>query len=119
MAFIEYEREIVDSRRAFEACQALFPQEPRDKSFSINDVSWFGTDLVKETGFVAVVNQFDASLRSYVGEFIQIDYDARKVVYYVIGSADIETDFAVSRRGYLALAPLYRVPFTAVIRVTA
>ena len=119
MAFVEYEKEIVDSRRAFAECQALFPQERRDKTFDIRQVSWAGTDLIEETGFVAVVNQADSSLEKYIGEFIQVSYDARLIVYYVIGSRDIVTDFALTRRGYLALAPLYISDFTAVIRVTA
>lgn len=106
MADLVFEQEILDGRRAFPVTQGLFPATPRDRVPSVFSVSWAGSDLIGESSAFAVVDQNQAALGDLIGEFLRLDLDRRSVVVYVLGSRDLDSDVALTRRAFMALGLL-------------
>lgn len=101
------ETEIIDSRRAFAACQDIFPNTvTSDKPVALN-VGWVGTDQVDETGFIAVTSLDDTLATKLIGEFVLLQNGSRSIVVYTIGRRDLTVDYALSRRAFLELSGLY------------
>lgn len=120
------EPEIIQARRAFDAAQASITGVAKNpygaKTYSC---SWYGTSVDPERGSFAVVkesselygvqNDPDSGI---VGEFVEVEHNGRTVRVYVIGSAaNLDTDFALTRRAYLELEILPVTPIDVYISV--
>lgn len=118
---VQREPEINVSRRAFPVAQSLLSGGVVRIASPAAPVGWFGTTVFAETGSVAVVRA-GGPLEELVGEIVAVSYGGRSVYAYVaISTALLEedVDLSLSRRTFLALAPLYAERLVGVVAITA
>lgn len=101
------EPEITAGRRAYPKAQELLDSTLLRPAPDLRVCGWHGTSVHPEDGAFALVNADVAALEVYVGEVVRVRYGDRSCVAYVIGSRVLPWDVSLTRRGYMALAPLW------------
>jgi hypothetical protein len=110
---------VLDGRQAFTDAQAAFAFVGVSVPLGFFTVSWYGTAVSDERGSFGIVDP-ELGLADGVGEIVEVDYHGKTVRVYIIGSQDsLATDLAITRRSYLAVAPLAVEPITATIGVVS
>jgi hypothetical protein len=103
------EERVVWARRSQADAQALLSAGGAELSLPLYyDLAWFGSAALVDRGSFALVDP-DGVLGEYVGDDLRLtNEDGGSLVVYVVGSQDMGgVPIAVTRRSFLALAPLY------------
>lgn len=99
------EEEIAIGRRAFPETQRLLDGPVLQQAANLQTCGWHGTLTHPEDGAFALVSLDRTEWR---GETVRVTAGDRSVLVYVIGSRDLPVDISLTRRAFMALAPLYR-----------
>lgn len=116
MAIYDIDEEVLLGRRAFAVSQEAWTRAPVRRVPRFVTVGWYDTVVDAETGPFALVDR-SAELDDLVGEIIKVNREHLSVFVYVLGSADLETDFALTRRGFLEISVLANEELPCVLEV--
>ena len=100
------EPEILAARQGYLDAQAdlmggVFSRDPG----TTYTCGWFGTSVMSERGFFALVNE-DGPLTDLIGDRLRVIVGGRSVYVYVLTSAVLPQDLCLARRPFAALAQL-------------
>lgn len=97
------EPEILAARRAFSVAQGLLSGSPVAAPAWMT-CGWYDTGASSETGSFALVSSSETALAdSLIGEIVRVTVNNREVFAYVLDSADLTTDIALTRRVFMAI----------------
>lgn len=103
------EERVVWARRSLLDAQALLAGAAQPALPLFYECAWFGTAALVDRGSFALVDP-DGELGEYVGDDLRLtNEDGASLIVYVVGSQAMGgIPIAVTRRSFLALAPLTR-----------
>lgn len=101
------EERVVWTRRSFNDAQALLAGAAQPPLPLFYECAWFGSAALVDRGSFALVDP-DGLLGAYIGEDLRLSNDNGEAIVYVVGSQELgDIPIAVTRRTFLAVAPLY------------
>lgn len=99
-----------------EAQEAFSVTSPIPGSDERATVGWHGTAVDPRRGSYGIV-QKDGDFTEWVGERVKVTWNERSVIVYVTDERDIDEDFSLARRAFLALEPLAADEVDAVVEI--
>jgi len=113
---VQFEQEILDGQRAWTYSQAAFEGGTVRELTEAATLGWYGTRTHVLEGAFGVVRP---GLEDLVGEVVRFTYQRRAAVIYLLAVRDIPQDIAVTRRAWMALAPLYQAEIEPLMELVA
>jgi hypothetical protein len=106
------EIEISQGQRAWGASQALLGA-PSTTMLGMIKTGWYDTQTSPYRGAFALVNR-GGPYEALVGEVLELTRGTRTSYVYVVGAANLPTDFALARRAFLSLGALWNMTIDVV-----
>lgn len=102
------EPEVALGRRAFPEAQRLLVTQPLRLATDLKTCGWHGTNVHPEDGAFALVRSGPEGFQDeYVGEVLRLTVGSRSCIAYVLAARDLPWDVSLTRRAFMALAPLF------------
>lgn len=108
----ETEPEILAAQRAFPESQRLLAGEPNGELTLTSVVGWHDVSMDPRAGAFAVA-AYGGPFAEEIGRVLRISANGNAIFAYLVGRATVEDPISLSRRAFLALAPLRYSTLTA------
>lgn len=108
------EPEVIEGIKAFPDTQAGIEADPVSRFRT--QIGWYGTASGPRGSFAMVAH--NGPHGDLVGDYVRITVKKQRALVYVIGSLeDPSYDLMLSRRAFVAVAPLWQPGVTALVEV--